>query len=88
MFRERVLTALALIPLVFLAIYYANPKVLSILILVLFLFLSWEWLPLIPVKNLTNKLLLMLVILAAFLINLQFTAVFLYINFLFGLQLP
>ena len=51
MFRQRLLTALILVPLVLIAIYYASYTVLSTIILAIIALLGWEWLQLIPIKN-------------------------------------
>src|SRR5687768_12234715 len=48
MFRQRLLTSLVLIPLVLLAIYYADIWVFASLVLVLVLISAWEWSNLIP----------------------------------------
>lgn len=51
MFKQRLLTTLALVPLVLMAIYYASPSVLIGLMGVLIALLSWEWLSLIPMHS-------------------------------------
>jgi phosphatidate cytidylyltransferase len=51
MFKQRLLTALILIPLVLMAIYYANNATLALLVLLLIGALGWEWLQLIPIKH-------------------------------------
>ena len=51
MFKQRLLTALILIPLVLMAIYYANNTTLALLVLLLIGALGWEWLQLIPIKH-------------------------------------
>jgi phosphatidate cytidylyltransferase len=51
MFRQRLLTALVLVPLVLFIIYYANSWVINSVILLLLLACGWEWLPLIPLKS-------------------------------------
>ena len=51
MFKQRLLTTLILVPLVLMAIYYANLWVLGGLILGLIVMLGWEWLQLIPIKS-------------------------------------
>lgn len=55
MFKQRLLTTLILVPLVLLAIYYASAWFLGGIILLLTALLGWEWLQLIPVKNLACK---------------------------------
>ncbi|MDP3706057.1 MAG: phosphatidate cytidylyltransferase [Legionellaceae bacterium] len=60
MFRQRFLTALILVPLVLLAIYYGNIWMLSTVVLVLMVTLGWEWLSLIPVSHLMYQCLFML----------------------------
>ena len=51
MFKQRLLTALILVPLVLMAIYYANNWTLGLIVLLLIGLLGWEWLQLIPIKN-------------------------------------
>lgn len=51
MFRQRVLTALILIPLVLMAIFYANNMTLLLLLLALTAGLGFEWLQLIPIQS-------------------------------------
>lgn len=51
MFKQRLLTALILVPLVLMAIYYASHAVLGAIILIIVGLLGWEWLQLIPIKN-------------------------------------
>lgn len=55
MFRQRLLTALILIPLVLMAIFYASNSTLILLVLILTAGLGWEWLQLIPVKSLLSR---------------------------------
>ena len=55
MFKQRLLTTLVLVPLVLMAIYYANVMVLGALVLLLTAILGWEWLQLIPIKHIVNK---------------------------------
>lgn len=63
MFKQRLLTALALVPLVLFAIYYANLWIFTGLVLVLLLGCALEWLPLIPVTRYWLKLSFILAIL-------------------------
>jgi len=65
MFKQRLLTSLVLVPLVLLAIYYANPWFLGGIVIVLVMASGWEWLQLIPLTEQINKLLAMLILLAA-----------------------
>lgn len=51
MFKQRLLTTLILVPLVLMAIFYANVLVLGGLVLLLIAMLGWEWLQLIPINN-------------------------------------
>src|SRR3990167_822897 len=81
MFKQRLITALALIFIVLGLIYYANSWVLSVAILVLYLALGWEWLALVPIVNLTHKILAMLALLLAFLLSVQYWDLCLLINF-------
>ena len=63
MFKQRLMTTLLLVPLVLMAIYYANVLVLGSLVLLVITVLGWEWLQLIPVKRLYNKALFITVLL-------------------------
>ncbi|MDP3561685.1 MAG: phosphatidate cytidylyltransferase [Legionellaceae bacterium] len=81
MFKERLLTALMLIPLVLLAIYFGNIWVLSAVILILMLGLGWEWVSLIPIKQLTHKCLFMLLLLVSLIPSLYRLSDYLLINF-------
>lgn len=55
MFKQRLLTTLILVPLVLLAIYYANHAALGGIVLLVVLLMGWEWLQLIPIKHVVNK---------------------------------
>ena len=59
MFRQRLLTALVLVPLVLLAIYYANIWLLGSVVLLLIVIGGWEWTQLIPIHSLTSKFVFM-----------------------------
>ncbi len=63
MFRQRLLTVLVLIPLVLLAIYYTNVWLLGAVVSVLVVIGGWEWLQLIPINALINKLVFMMALL-------------------------
>ncbi len=77
MFKQRLLTALVLIPLVLMLIYYANSWVLSFAILGLFLALSWEWFGLIVINKLAYKFLAIIILLGIFILNLHYWDYFL-----------
>lgn len=62
MFKQRLLTTLVLVPLVLLAIYYANSWVFTGLILLLLLACGLEWLSLIPVNQTWLKIIYVLVL--------------------------
>lgn len=62
MFRQRLLTTLILVPLVLLAIYFGGRWLLGSIVLLLSLALGWEWLQLIPIKSMANKLMSLLVL--------------------------
>ena len=62
MFRQRLLTSLVLIPLVLLAIYYANLWFLGTVVGLLVVAGGWEWLQLIPIHRLVNKILYIMVL--------------------------
>lgn len=63
MFKQRTLTALALVPLVLLAIYYGDPKFLATLVVLITVALGWEWLALIPIKQGYQKVAFILILL-------------------------
>ena len=65
MFRQRLLTALVLVPLVLLAIYFANGWLLGSVVLLLVVIGGWEWLQLIPINSLIIKLIFMIFLLCA-----------------------
>ena len=56
MFRQRLLTSLVLIPLVLLAIFYAKLWFLSVIVGLLVVAGGWEWLQLIPIQSIINKI--------------------------------
>ncbi len=80
MFKQRLLTALFLIPLVLMIIYFANPWVLSFVILGLFIALSWEWFGLITIDKFIYKIFAIIVLLGLFILNLQYWDYFLIAN--------
>jgi phosphatidate cytidylyltransferase len=51
MFRQRLLTAIVLVPLVLFAIYYTNSWIFASVVLILLLACAYEWLALIPVEH-------------------------------------
>jgi CDP-diglyceride synthetase len=63
MFRQRLLTAMVLIPLVLAAIYYANYWVFLTVVLLLTTGCAFEWLKLIPVRSMAVKLIFILTLL-------------------------
>ena len=63
MFKQRVLTALVLVPLVLMAIYFATAGVLAGLVVLLIGLLGWEWLQLIPIQRLGYRILFLVVLL-------------------------
>lgn len=60
MFRQRLLTAIALIPLVFLSIYSANFWLLGAIVGLLVIGGGWEWIQLIPIQQQLSKVLFIL----------------------------
>ena len=56
MFRQRLLTSLMLVPLVLLAIYYANMGFLGSIVVLLVIACGWEWTQLVPISNRITKL--------------------------------
>lgn len=77
MFKQRLLTALVLIPLVLGLIYYANPWILSFALLGLFLALSWEWFGLIIIHKQAYKFSAIIVLLGILVVNLHYWDYFL-----------
>ena len=63
MFKQRLLTSLVLVPLVLLAIYYANIWLLGSVVLLLVAAGGWEWSYLIPIHRLWNKIIFILALL-------------------------
>ena len=55
MFRQRVLTAIVLVPLVIAAIFFAKPWVLGTVVIAVVLLAGWEWTQLIPIKTRVSK---------------------------------
>ncbi len=56
MFKQRFITAIILVPLVLLAIYYANIWILRAVVLLLTLACAWEWTQLIPINRLVSRI--------------------------------
>jgi len=69
MFRQRLLTSLVLVPLVLLAIYYANAWFLVGVVLLLVAIGAWEWTQLIPLNTLLSKLFFIFIVLIFVAIN-------------------
>ncbi len=65
MFRQRLLTTLVLVPLVLMALYYANPWMLGAVLLSIIVAGGWEWMQLIPVVRLSHKIIFLSVLLLA-----------------------
>lgn len=63
MFKQRLLTALVLVPLVLLAIYYANIWLLGTVVLLFIVIGGWEWSQLVPIRLLRNKFIFILALL-------------------------
>jgi len=57
MFKQRLLTAMILVPLVLLSLYYANTWFLCTIVVLVLLGCGWEWLQLIPVVKPSERLL-------------------------------
>jgi CDP-diglyceride synthetase len=64
-FRQRLLTAVVLVPLVLLVIYYANLWLLGTVIGFLVLVGGWEWTQLIPIRSVVSKLFFIALLLLA-----------------------
>lgn len=60
MFRQRFLTSILLIPIVWLLIYYANNPVLIGIISLIVAAMAWEWTALIPLASMPKQILFML----------------------------
>lgn len=65
MFKQRLLTALVMVPLVLLAIYYGNNWLLGAIILLFLILSGWEWLQLIPITKLINQFIFIVVLITA-----------------------
>lgn len=78
MFKQRLITAVILVFLVLLAIYYANIWVLRGVVLLLALASAWEWTQLIPVNWFLNKVIFAAVLLLAVGLNHYWFDVWLY----------
>ena len=65
MFRQRLLTALVLVPLVLLAIYYANVWLFGSVVLVFVAIGGWEWTQLVPINSLLKKCIFIFALLVA-----------------------
>lgn len=63
MFRQRLLTFLVLVPLVLLAIYYANMWAFGSVVLLFVVVGGWEWTQLVPINSLMSKFLFILALL-------------------------
>ena len=64
MFKQRLLTALVLVPLVLVTIYYANYWTIAAVVLLLMTGCALEWLQLIPIERIAVKILFILALLA------------------------
>lgn len=62
MFRQRLITALIIIPLVFLGIYYVPVHNLMPIILMTMLVAGWEWLNLVPIVQWPGKIIFLLIL--------------------------
>ena len=51
MFKQRLLTAIVLIPIVLLAIYHAHPWLLGLVVLAILMTAGLEWLNLVPIHQ-------------------------------------
>lgn len=69
MFKQRLLTSLVLVPLVFLAIFCTNIWMLGSIVLLLVLVGTWEWAQLIPITRLVSKLLFILILVFLIVVN-------------------
>lgn len=65
MFKQRLYTALILIPFVLLAIFYAYSWMLAGILLLFVLLGAWEWAQLVPIKYTLNKILFVLCLIPA-----------------------
>ncbi|MDF1756981.1 MAG: phosphatidate cytidylyltransferase [Legionellaceae bacterium] len=81
MLKQRILTCLILVPLVFLTIYYGNTWTRSGAVILLFVTLGWEWLSLIPINKLMTKIFFMILLLMTFMASINLLDIFLRVNF-------
>lgn len=65
MFKQRLLTALVLVPLVLFSIYYANTWLLGAVVLLFIMVGGWEWSQLIPLSRALTRVLFIGLLLAA-----------------------
>ena len=83
MFKQRLLTALVLVPMVLLAICYGPSWLIGFIVLLLVAGGGWEWLQLIPISRNVEKWFFMLVLLFAVWLGLRYSSV----NLVMGLLL-
>lgn len=69
MFKQRLLTALLLVPIVLLSLYYANAILLIVLVLMVVSKAGWEWSALIPIHSAPYKILFVVSILSLAIVN-------------------
>lgn len=80
MFKERLITAVILIPIVLMTILYGNIWVLSAVMLMFMLGLGYEWMFLIPLKNVMSQCLFVTLLLLALLPSLWLLNQYLFLN--------
>lgn len=83
MFKQRLLTTLILVPLVLLAIYYANIWLLGTIVVLLVIGSAWEWCQLIPLLQLVPKLVFVIVVVAAIGLSIHWYEYWLIVGLLF-----
>ena len=82
MFKQRLLTALVLIPLVLAIIYYANIWIMELVVLILVVAAGWEWTKLVPLNSLLFKLLFIPVLLFFIVLSSIWLKLYLVVGFL------
>ncbi len=85
MLKQRLITAIILVPLVLALLFYANAWILAAVAVAIFLACSWEWTKLMPLENINFKLLFMLVSLMALWLCGLFYTYWLYVGLFFWL---
>lgn len=81
MFKQRLITALILVPLVLLALYFADYRVLACMVVIFVLLAGWEWLRLMPVSHRFYQSLYFLLLLVMMWLSLLWFECWLWVGF-------